>query len=218
MVQTAINNNHNLRWFTQNIEYGNSLFEPTYYKWSNDTHTFAIKPYLPPKPVETDEAKKIKEIIYFLTVNGAFLGGSREKLRNWDVGDNTDWDFNVDHTWLYEKNTHPLRNYIFDNFELKEYSDYALDPLSRDSLFLEIFEHKKYNHITVIVRSDLNLYKRVWNKIPRNFWEKYLWKSHPDRIEELKDPKKKKEWVSFVNQLFNTWYVMASPPNLSEWE
>lgn len=121
----------------------------------------------------------VKDVVEKLQSLGAFLGGSREKLKDFDYSSDRDWDFNAQSPkdWW---SSDPLMNYILHNFkEMPTGEGYEGNTFLDDPQFVAYFKHLDYPHITVIVRKDLEAYKKMWKAIPKWYWEHYLWKSAP---------------------------------------
>lgn len=154
-----------------------------------------------PKLDET-EAEDVSFIVNDLIQKGAFLGGSREKLNDFDYTSLRDWDFHVQK----EGNYPYAPKFIRDNF-FQQDGEEAVNY--EDKFFKSYWKHDTYPHITVIVNSNLTLYKKIWTKLPKSYWHNYVWKSNPMRIEELKDPAKLKKLKLQNREFFNVLHEMV---------
>lgn len=128
---------------------------------------------------------------------GLYLGGSRSKLGNMDAASGTDWDWNApdwgDMSWEQIR-------YLNANF-YDVYTTTDKRPAYADDLFVGYLKHRKYPHITVVLRRDLDLYRKVFGGIPLDFWAEYLWKSNPN---------KSPPYQTYITDIFNTLFKIES--------
>jgi hypothetical protein len=163
--------------------------------------------------------KKMREGFY----PSFYLGGSRKKAPGGGyaiLDRSVDWDWNVDiknTPWL---DNIPLQNPLvftpIQQFIAEEFEWVEKDWKYTDNQFAGLYRHRLFPHITLIVRRDLDLYKRVFDKIPKAYWQSYFWKSNPETKERMKDKEYKKEWYIRGIATFNMLYEVAKYPTIEE--
>lgn len=182
-----------------------------------------------PAPVKSkntiaDNAHIVEKIVTKLESLGAFLGGSREKLKDRDFSTERDWDFDVQNEKTIEEfnwtatiqKTTPLSNYInaeFFNAAFEETEGYD-NPFNKDQDFVGYYKHYLFPHITIIVRENLSRYVKMWEKIDLEFWKTFLWKSNPEFLTDANyDPTGHK----IIRQaIIAQLYKMTDPPTLKD--
>ena len=127
--------------------------------------------------------------------NYFYLGGSRNKLQDFDITTNRDWDFqcpqfefmnNYDQDWVrecFEKETpKPPVEVIRDSQGITwQIAEMVESEPYTDVLFAGLWKHKLYPQITLIERKDLELYRKVFEFMDTNYWKQFMWKSNPDQ-------------------------------------
>jgi hypothetical protein len=165
--------------------------------------------YLTRPKLSQSEALDVKRITDEMLSLGMFLSGSREKLKDRDYTTFRDWDFHAQ--WAEEHNpfeppTSKTVEYVYENFIVQE-NEEAVQY--KDKFFISYWKHKTYPHITIIMNSNLTLYQKMWNKLPKQYWHNYLWKSNPSRVNELKDPNALRAFKQRSRDTFNMLYEMV---------
>ena len=129
----------------------------------------------------------LPHLITYLNDNGYYLGGSRNKLKNYDIRSETDWDYNATSAFVRS----PWFQNNFDQI-VSVLSNYA------DNLFVSYWKHKIFDHVSVVERKDLDMYREIFETISIEFWKKYLWKSTPTPTHTLS----RKRQINIFNQLY----------------
>jgi hypothetical protein len=189
--------------------YGLSSSSQTYARSSGKTYTMQTRT----SDFSIEETARIQQIINEINQwsGQIFLAGSRFMRRIYVANINTDWDYNI------SINDDPSRKgvdtelskYILSNFNWDTANSY-----SGDQMFVNLFKHREFPHITIISRYDFRLYERVFRSIPYAYWERYLWKSSPHV--KLLSENERSDWKDRLNATFNAFYAVARIPDLEE--
>ena len=170
-----------------------------------------------------------QEVIDKLLEMGAFLHGSRDRFKNYNIDDPTDWDFAIDQEdfrnyWppytdlngvYHTPNNSELCIYLYNNFIVQDRPD--LDPETEqygDDHLIAYYKHTDYPDITIQVKDDLELWKKVWYRTPTDYWEQYLWKSAPNTKEYIEESEENAlAWKRFARQTWNMLWQAVDHPN-----
>lgn len=158
------------------------------------------------------EELTVEEVVTKLLSMGAYLGGSRQKLQDFDYSSPRDWDFNIQHFVpenLFD-NYPEVNDYVFENFQYIHNSDYddtnKMDDI-KDTQFIEYYKHRLFPHITVVVRKNLALYKKVFDAIPFKYWKAFMWKSEPG-LGKLSE-EARTDYKIFIRAQFDMLFAVA---------
>jgi len=143
----------------------------------------------------------LETLIEKMKLYGFELGGSRRMAEKFPeyikLSDSTDWDF-------YCSNDDKYHDFLNDNGFMK------LDTPNHDywdDFLLEIWKHEEFA-IEVLIRTDVNSYKNVFESItPGNFIDN-LWKSAP----HLKGGINKSQFKANVCARFNQMFLKIDLP------
>lgn len=143
----------------------------------------------------------MNELVKLLIDSGNFhLGGSRRMNQKYPdkikINSDTDYD-------LYCADTESNRNLI------NLYGFIKVDLVNRnycDNLLVDMFKHPNYD-IDVLIRSDVNLYKRVFESIEPDTFIYKLWKSSPKRDHDIPKSLFSAMVCSYFNCAFNDMYI-----------
>jgi hypothetical protein len=172
-----------------------------------------------------------QEVVEKLQKMGAFLHGSRDRFKNYNYDDPTDWDFAVDdkefgwnetgNNWFdgYWHDASPLGNFIQHDF-VKQNKIHFLDEEVEygDDYLIALYHHIIYPDITIQVKPNLNLWKKIWYRTPTWYWEKFLWKSAPHAKEYVRlNPDKEQELKKFMRETWNMLWEVHSHKDLNDY-
>ena len=137
-----------------------------------------------------------------------YLGGSRNKLQDFDLASDRDWDFNcrrydllpaVDQEWIREcfnKQDEPV---VITFPGMLRFEIMQSNSEYKDTQFAGYWKHKIYPQVTLIERHDLALYMEAFEDIDLDYWKSKLWKSNPDQSSTLS----RDDQVRYFNMLYN---------------
>lgn len=124
-----------------------------------------VLPDILAEPFE-QQLERVKQHVPF----DAYLFGSRSKISVQD----SDWDFAAEYT---EENHQKLVDAGYEFLGTKdtlEKSDYC-DTLSHSFYYKEVDGAE----INVILKTDMNLFEKVWERISEQFFVDFIWKQGP---------------------------------------
>lgn len=101
------------------------------------------------------------------------LGGSRYFLHRemLDIPSGTDWDFYT--------NDSPKNHKLLNDLGFEQTYSNQSNMYDGDDWLLGIYKHEEYN-IEVLIRINVEDYKKIMENIPFEFYRDYLWKSGPN--------------------------------------